>query len=124
MVLVDTSTVIDIGRGKKTAAQTVEKAAAGGAPKVSAITLFELASSPRGFDEKTRRMLEAFAIVELSSEAAVEAGAAYRTLRSAGQDIGALDSLIAGTALCTNEPLATANARHFQRIPNLRVITY
>ena len=44
-------------------------------------------------------------------------------LRLAGQNIGAVDLMIAATALANGHDVLTANVREFERVPGLRVIT-
>lgn len=49
---------------------------------------------------------------------------AFAYLQRRGESIGLMDLLISSLALQAGAPLATRNARHFQRIPGLRVIGY
>jgi tRNA(fMet)-specific endonuclease VapC len=46
----------------------------------------------------------------------------WAELAASGQDIGAHDRLVAATAITTGWRVATANLRHFERIPALDVI--
>jgi tRNA(fMet)-specific endonuclease VapC len=48
----------------------------------------------------------------------------FRFLKERGQLIGANDLWIAAAALRHGEPLVTRNARDFQRVPGLHVLTY
>jgi tRNA(fMet)-specific endonuclease VapC len=50
-------------------------------------------------------------------------GKLSRALRAGGGAIGANDTWIAATALSHSLPLVTRNARHFQRIPGLTVLS-
>lgn len=50
--------------------------------------------------------------------------AAFAYLQRRGERIGLMDLLIGSLALQAAVPLATRNARHFQRIPGLQVIGY
>ena len=47
----------------------------------------------------------------------------FRSLKERGELIGANDLWIAAAALRHNEPLVTRNARDFQRVPGLQVLT-
>ena len=48
----------------------------------------------------------------------------FRILKERGELIGANDLWIAAAALKHGEPLVTRNAREFQRVPGLQVLTY
>jgi tRNA(fMet)-specific endonuclease VapC len=48
----------------------------------------------------------------------------FRFLKERGELIGANDLWIAATALRHGEALVTRNAREFQRVPGLQVLTY
>lgn len=45
-------------------------------------------------------------------------------LQRSGQIIGTMDALIATSAVLDDAPLITRNARHFERIPYLEVLSY
>lgn len=45
-------------------------------------------------------------------------------LQHAGRPIGTMDTLIAAMALVDNAALVTANAKHFEGVPGLRVLSY
>jgi tRNA(fMet)-specific endonuclease VapC len=51
-------------------------------------------------------------------------GALASVLRRSGQMIGIMDVLIATLALVEGAPLVTRNIRHFERIPNLKILPY
>jgi tRNA(fMet)-specific endonuclease VapC len=46
------------------------------------------------------------------------------SLARAGQKIGAMDALIATHALVEDAALVTRNAKHFSRVPGLRLLSY
>ena len=48
----------------------------------------------------------------------------YRHLKAGGNLIGANDLWIASHALASNEPLVTRNDSEFNRVPDLRLLTY
>ena len=50
--------------------------------------------------------------------------AALEERRSEGEPIDPEDRMIAAAAISTGTPLLTRNARHFSRIPQLRIETY
>ncbi len=45
-------------------------------------------------------------------------------LQARGMTVATMDLLIATAALCANAPLVTRNARHFERIQDLQLLTY
>lgn len=51
-------------------------------------------------------------------------GQTFRYLQANGLTIGTNDTWIAATALAHECPVVTANAAHFQRVPNLEVLSY
>ena len=53
-----------------------------------------------------------------------EYGKAFRYLRANGLLIGADDLWIAAAALAFDKALVTRNARDFQRVPGLAVLSY
>ena len=126
MALMDTSAIIDLGRGNKRVLEAAAKAEREGERLLACtISVFELsAGSPPGIEEKRRRLLEPMGIVRLTQEHAEAAGKIYKNLRESGSGIGAFDALIAATAICENEPLITANKKHFGRVDGLALVFY
>lgn len=126
MALVDTSAIIDVGKGKKQALNVLEDIEKRGEKlRISTISIFELcAGSPPGMDEKTSKLLEPLQIIPLFNEHAKKAGIIYKTLKNKGHDIGPIDSLIAAVALSEKEELVTSNVKHFKRVDELKVSTY
>ena len=59
----------------------------------------------------------------LSEEAALRAAEINRALARRGDPLPVPDLLIAGIALTLKLPLLTRNRRHFERIPELIVLT-
>jgi tRNA(fMet)-specific endonuclease VapC len=98
--------------------------------KVSAATIFELlvgiALSKKSAGEKSKveSVLANFNTVALSRQVAEKAGEIHGSLLASGQPIGALDSMIAASAVMSNEPLLTGNVKHFSRVKGLRVESY
>ncbi len=126
MAIADTSFLIDLGNGKPTAVDLARKMQGNGEGIiVTSISLFEFAAgSPAGIEEKRKKFLEAFDLMEFKREHAEKGGEIYGSLKRQGKDIGAIDSEIAGVALAEKQALITSNAKHFERVPGLQVITY
>ena len=69
-------------------------------------------------------LLKRFEMVAMNEETANQyAGITFR-LRKSSQLIGANDLWIAAAALATGFPLVTNNAKHFSRVPGLKVMGY
>ncbi len=65
---------------------------------------------------------EEFTVVDINDRLAVSAGELNAQIRRGGHTIGILDVLIAATALELGFGVLTHNTRHFNYVPNLRVI--
>lgn len=126
MAVIDTSTLIDLIKGRKDAFKTVKKIRDEGQDlRISTISVFELASgNPSGISEKRKFFLSAFSVIPFNEDAAEVAGIVFSKLRKDGQEIDAQDSMISSCAITCGEPLVTRNAKHFQRIEGLEIITY
>lgn len=61
-------------------------------------------------------------ILALDGRAAMMAAQVERKLRMEGRPIGPADVFIAGICLAQGLPVVTQNVRHFERIPDLRVV--
>ncbi len=74
------------------------------------------------FWERIRaQLLSRVTVLGLSEKGALTAGDLLASLDRRGEPISLPDALIAATALETGLTLVTANTRHFQRIPNLKI---
>ncbi len=68
-------------------------------------------------------MLAAFPTLPFDLFAARAHAGLWASLVAAGTDVGAHDRLVAATALAAGWRVATANIRHFARVPGLGVVT-
>lgn len=131
MKCLDTSLLIDITRGQREAQQAAEAALAEGAVTTE-LNAFELFTGAHHRGRPIPREMEAAGtalrgldILSLTRAAALKGAAIVSLLRSQGQDIGALDVLIAAIALTHGvDTIVTKDATHFRRVPGLRVETY
>lgn len=126
MAIVDTSTVIDIGKNVRHAITAVKKLGETGEELfASTITIFELSTGkPPGLSENRKLLLSSMRILPFTAEHAEKAGILFRQLASEGQEINPADCMIAATALCEKQAIITSNPKHFERITGLEVITY
>jgi tRNA(fMet)-specific endonuclease VapC len=73
---------------------------------------------------KLLTILPDFDTLNFDVRAAREYGNLVASLRKQGATIGVADAMIAAIALANGAALITRNLRHFNRIPNLRLITH
>jgi tRNA(fMet)-specific endonuclease VapC len=77
------------------------------------------AANPELRRRELSRLLSVVEVLPFNLEAADRAARLRRSLERAGQTIGALDILIAGTALAFGCTLVTNNTAEFRRVPGL-----
>ena len=131
MKCLDTSVLIDITGGSSEAQEATEAAIAEGAVTTE-LNAFELFAGAHHRGLPVRREMEAagialrgLEILPLTRVASLKGAAIVSSLRSRGQDIGALDVLVAAIALTHGvDTIVTRDAAHFRRVPGFRVETY
>ena len=127
--LFDTSFLIDFQREKRRAgdgpAHLFLKANRGLPMRLPVIALGEFAE---GFESLEDRVLQAtcnaFDVITVDGDTAMEYSRITRHLRAEGRLIGANDLWIAATALWHDLPLVTGNLKNFSRVPGLKLISY
>jgi tRNA(fMet)-specific endonuclease VapC len=67
-------------------------------------------------------VLAAFPPISFDLLAARAHARLWASLASAGTDVGAHDRIVAATAIAAGWRVATANVRHFERVPGLEVV--
>jgi tRNA(fMet)-specific endonuclease VapC len=126
-VLIDTSILIDAERR----GDRLERAVGEEARAISAITASELLHGVhRASDESVRirrqvfveHVLAALDPLPITTTVARSHARLWAHLEQTGLLIGAHDLWIAATALAHGMSLATGNARHFERVPGLKVV--
>jgi predicted nucleic acid-binding protein len=128
-MLLDTSFLIDLQRdlagGRPRGAARFLQQNAEATPWISLITWMEFAEGyPAEREEACRFFLSRFPVVLPDPAIAWRASRICRALRQAGSPIGDHDLWIAASALERGMPLVTRNPRHFQRVPNLQILSY
>ncbi len=92
---------------------------------ISTVTVYELsAGSPPGLEPKIQRLLQPLQIIPFEYEHAEEGGKIYRQLKTTGKEIPVVDCMIAGVALVEKIVSITSDAKHFQRVPEIRIQEY
>lgn len=126
-VLIDTSVLIDIERGRS----DLDAAVGDEDRAISAITASELLHGVhRATDDRVRARRQAFVEhilaaldpIPIDVRVARAHAAAWAQLDAAGTRIGAHDLWIAATALAHGYAVASANVRDFARVPGLNVV--
>jgi len=126
-VLIDTSVLVDIERGRS----DLDAAVGEEDRAISVITASELLHGVhRANDEQVRARRQAFVEhilaaldpIPVDARVARAHAAAWAQLDAIGARIGAHDLWIAATALAHGYAVATANVRDFSRVPGLRVV--
>lgn len=128
MVLLDTSILVDLLRGRGDAAARLAALERRREPiKIPAVALFELhrgvaaSRAPAAERERIHAVLASNIVVPFDEEAARLAGDVAGALLAQGRTIDPEDAMIAGTALAAGESLLTRNRRHYERIDGLRL---
>jgi len=90
---------------------------------MSAITRGELA---RGFLRRTdwENFCAGFTVYPLDEDVLWKAAEVFQDLRKRGEPAGENDLWIAATALVCGQPLVTANAKDFQKVRGLQVLSH
>jgi predicted nucleic acid-binding protein len=129
MPVADTSFLIDMMRKYPRALGLYENYERQGIPlSAAAITALELfkgayVSGNRRNVERARTILELFSVLPLDETVYEVFGRMAAALCQTGNPIGDFDEVIAAIALCYDGEIITRD-RHFEKIPELTVITY
>lgn len=130
-MILDTSFLIDVMNGDRSALSKVDQIEADNAEQVvPAMTLQELyigvgaSEMPEHERRKIERVVESRPILATSEQIARKAGRIDGQLRKDGQPINVGDATIGATAVVREEPVLTGDPDHFERIPGLDVVTY
>lgn len=121
-LLIDTSVLIDVLRGRAEAVAFLESAGRGRGPTTHAIVVAELLAGARDAREQATidSFLSAFEVVCPDEADALRALALYRQLRLT-HGVDWPDCQIAATALRRGLGVATQNVKHFAAFAGLRV---
>lgn len=118
-MLLDTSIVIDMLRGRDSAIGFVSSLP--DRPSLSVITATEIIAGCRNAQERRQidRLLRTYAIYDIDLTIASMAGDYVRQY-GPSHGVDPVDALIAATAKAAGIPLATLNLKHFPMFENLR----
>jgi predicted nucleic acid-binding protein len=120
-VLLDTSVLVDLLRGRSAGERLRRLRAAGDVPYVCALNVEEVARGLRPEDEPSAgRLFRGLGIAPLGAAEGWQAGRWRRAFGRRGVTLSQADCLIAAAALSLGGRLATGNPRHFP-MPELAV---
>ena len=119
----DTSTIIDVLRGREEALSLVEELTSFGARfGITCVNVAEVyAGMEKGEEKGTRKYIDSFSYVDIVMEAAKLAGTLFQQYRTKGKILSTSDTLIAACCLTKGLVLVTGNIKHFP-MPDLQVI--
>jgi predicted nucleic acid-binding protein len=131
MAVLDASFLIDLLRGHPRAIALQDRLEETGEPQIApAPAIYEVAvelgrrrtAAARG--ARLLGALDTLSVAPLTREIALDAGRLRGAMIDAGRPADDLDCMIAATALALQQRLVTANRRHFERMPRVRIVSY
>jgi len=124
-VLVDTTILIDFLRKQKKEKSRLWKLREEYQYlKISSISVFELFAGAIDDQkiEDVRKLLKWFDILEFDEEIAEESGEIFKKMKKENKLIENRDLFIGTTAVFYDLTIATLNVKHFEHIPNLKIL--
>lgn len=122
----DTSFIIELLDGNEAAISKL-KELKGKPEKVSSVTVLELhegiarSSKPEKERKQVLNVLNSKNIIQAGRKTMKKAGEISGELANNGERIDREDCIIAATAILEQEPVITANKKHFKRVQDLKV---
>ncbi|MBI2576282.1 PIN domain-containing protein [Candidatus Woesearchaeota archaeon] len=130
-MILETTFLIDLLRGRQEAVSKMKELEGSHLPLfIATPSIVELWSGivrfnrPQSEKIKILQTISEQLILDLTKEAAVEAGKIDGTLVKTGKEIEPEDSMIAGIAITNHEAVLTRNTEHFRRVMGLTTERY
>ena len=126
-MILDSCFLIDLMAGDEAAIALLDDLVVDASPlSVSSLTVTEVGSGLRqeAGIEQFDDVLDRLAVVPYRYEDARRAARLQRRLKSDGRQIGAVDVMIAATALGREGKVVTRNVSEFRRVDGVRVVPY
>ncbi len=126
LACVDTDVCIDFLRKRKPGFEMFVWLISQYRPCVTAITAFELHLGQKKMkrQDDLLEFIKHFSFLPLDFPASEAAARIQATLEEQGAGIGIPDVLIAGICITNNVSLLTLNHKHFNRIPELKLLSF
>lgn len=128
-ICVDTDVLIDFLRNKDPGSQAYEDWRKRATVGITAVSAFELLQGARQSVNREKRLEEARSLIQqqqfvlpLDASSAGKASEISAELMSSGKVIEIRDLFNAAICVSKMIPLLTRNKRHYQRVPNLKLI--
>lgn len=128
-ICVDTDVLIDFLRNKDPGSRTFEDWRNRATVGITAVSAFELLERARQSVNRERRLEEVHSLIQqqqfvlpLDASSADKASEISAELRSSGKVIEIRDLFNASICVSKMIPLLTRNKRHYERVPNLKLI--
>lgn len=123
-ILVDTNILIDHFRKKRKNSTLLYRLNEQYRLAISAITEFEFLSGfSKAQDAMGREIVREMDVLSFNTECVRQAVTIYRALKTRNALVPPMDIFIAATAIVHQLPLATLNAKHFERIKELALLS-
>lgn len=124
LICLDTSILIDHRRSKNKSNSLLFQLSKAYNFAITSVTVFELWKGDNsGEDAYWTGLFSKMTLLDFDFESAKIAGEDFLELKKAGLMIDIEDILIASIAKRHQLPIASNNYKHFQRIPNLQLVT-
>ena len=130
-MILDTTFIIDLMRDDSGAVDAAESLETGLVQqRLSSMTVFELYYGIEKSMDSAQERRRVTSIIETKpiypADGAVmrKAGRLHGRLSARGEPIGEGDSIVAATAIVTEEPVLTRNVAHFERVEGIDVQSY
>lgn len=129
MVCLDSDIIIDALHNEKKVVERILRLKEISLLTTTSINTFELfKGSFYTKDEKEKagimKFLAGIKLFSFNFKASEKAAEIFETLRNKGEPIELTDVMIASVAITNNETLLTKNARHFSKIPELKLESF
>jgi predicted nucleic acid-binding protein len=130
LIVLDTSFIVDLLRGRERAQEMLSRLENGGesvcTTSINVLELYRGVFLSERVDENLRALialLDQLLVLDLNEDAYEIFGALSAWLRSSGKPVGDLDEAIAAIALAYGGGIVSQD-QHFLRVPGLKVMVY
>jgi tRNA(fMet)-specific endonuclease VapC len=123
-MVIDTSLFIEHIRAKNKLSTTLYLLPESSQLFISSVSLYELFMGATSAEKENdiRTITEDLQLLPFTKDVAVKAAQLYHLLKKENKLIEFRDIFIAATCIVNDQPLATLNKKHFQRIDGLKLV--